>query len=99
MNTEVTQRPVVHKVRIEGDDVYVNGERVAYLSGTRSEVWLNAENASRSFMARFKYMKPRTKAKRFIKAVLSRVTVQEYLDLLATARSPRDVAESIGADY
>lgn len=91
----------MNKVTITSDKaILINGVVAGYIEGTRSEVWLMASSEyNRAFIARFKYCSPGKKSRRFIKAVFSRVTMQEYLDMLATARSPRDVAVAIGAEY
>jgi hypothetical protein len=92
--------PVVNKVRIADRTIFINGAAVGYIEGTRSEVWLVADHAhNRAFIARFKHFQAGAKSRRFIKAVFSRLTMQQYLDKLATARSPKDVADSIGATY
>lgn len=93
--------PAVNKVKIVHDDILINGERVGYIGGTRSEVWLSATTPANphGFVARFKYASPRTKARAFVKAVFSRIGMDDYLRLLAVSRSPHDAAMSIGANY
>lgn len=89
-------------VKIVQDQIVINGVVSGYIGGTSSEVWIYGTDASgnpNTFVARMKYMKPKTKAKNFIKAVFAKVTMVEYLELLKTARSPRDVAIAIGAEY
>lgn len=92
----------MNNVRIADKGIYINGQLVGRIEGSRSEVWLmaypNYPTPERGkFIARFKYAKPGTKAREFIKAVFSRVGMEEYLGLLPVLGSPMHVAWAIGA--
>ena len=92
MQSLVGHRPILFRVTFDGDDVLQNGIVIARMS-RGPEVWVQsvprwAEDlpaghpaTTPKFIARFKYARPRTKAKEFAKAVFSRVTVGRYLAL------------------
>lgn len=95
-------RPALNKVTITSDkEILINGLPAGFIGGTRSEVWIHGyvPGAAPAFVARMKYCKPGTKARRFIKAVFSVVSMPEYLALLSESRSPRDVADALGVEY
>lgn len=83
-----TPLPIVNKVRIADDTIYINGEVAGQLEGTRGDVYIIARlpDGRRAFVARMKYCKPRAKARAFIKAVFARVSMADYLERLSTAR-------------
>lgn len=83
------------KVSIEDGAVIQNGTVIAHM-GRGREVWVTANDEKRSFIARFKYMRPSAKARKFLKTVFSRMTLAEYLALYGdgSARggvSPADI--------
>ena len=78
------------KVWINEGVVHQDGKPVADM-GRGSMVYITARDEKRSFIARFKYMRPATKARKFLKTVFSKMTVEEYLALHATGVSPLDI--------
>jgi len=94
----------INNVRIADKTIYINGVAYGYIEGTRSEVWISghpngtAAGERGQFVARIKYFKPGSRARKFIKAVFSRVSMKEYLDLLADHRAPMDVARLVGGE-
>jgi hypothetical protein len=78
------------KVKIEDGAVIQSGKVIAHM-GRGREVWVTGTDEKRSFIARFKYMRPGRKARAFLKTVFNRMTLEEYLALLATGVSPLDI--------
>ena len=89
-----------NKVTFTDGVIRVNGEHVGYMS-SGSEVWVdfwrdpNDKTKHREFVARFKYIKPRTKAKHFIKWALQNFTPAQVIDG-GKASSPIEWAEANG---
>lgn len=89
-----------NKVQIVEKQIMVNGKRVGWLEGSRSEVWvilLKNTDPSLDYMtmmawenrfsvARFKYFQPTAKAKRFVKWALERFTTKEVIEGMEAAR-------------
>src|SRR5262245_43681189 len=86
-----TPLPVKFRVRIEDGQVIQNDSVIAHIS-RGPEVYINAF-PMREFVARFKYMRPTAKAKKFVKTVFSRLTMTEYLAMYraSTDVTPLDV--------
>jgi len=90
------------KVEIKDGYIYADGVFIGTVHGS-SEVWVDGETGvageRRQFVARFKYMSPRTKANQFIKFVFARLTMPEYLAKLAVAgATPLGIADELGFD-
>ncbi len=89
-----------NKVTFTDGVISVNGQHVGYMS-SGNEVWVdfwrdpNNKVGYREFVARFKYVKPRTKAKHFVKWALQNFTPAEIIDG-GKASSPIEWAESHG---
>lgn len=102
--------PVVNKVRIEDSTIYINGQKAGRIVG-HTEVWVMGLRASAEpyshgeFVARFKYGRAkRTAAKKFVKEVFSRLSMDQYLDKLKELppggfhQTPLGIAREIGAN-
>lgn len=91
----------MNTVRIADRTIFINGKAAGRIEGTSREVWLMGQTAEqpRAFVARFKYFKPGTKARSFIKKVFAVLTMEQYLEALKEHRSPHGVAQSIGVEY
>ena len=98
-----------NKVQIVEKQIMVNGKRVGWLEGSRSEVWvilLKNTDPSLDYMtmmawenrvavARFKHFQPTAKAKRFVKWSLERFSTGEVIEGCASS-TPYGWAESHG---
>jgi hypothetical protein len=82
----------LYKVAIEDGMVYQNGVAIAHM-GRGSMVYITAQDEKRSFIARFKYARPSSKARKFVRTVFARLTLAEYLARYADGRgvSPADI--------
>jgi hypothetical protein len=82
----------LYKVAIEDGMVYQNGVAIAHM-GRGPLVYITAQDEKRSFIARFKYARPSSKARKFVRTVFGRMTLVEYLALYADGRgvSPADI--------
>jgi hypothetical protein len=87
----------MNKVTFVETEIHVNGLPVGHMSSGR-EVWIELKvDGKYEFAGRFKYMKARTKAKRYIKWLLERFTPEQIIEGLK-ADSPMGFAESKGYD-
>ena len=68
----------VHKVTIEEGMVYQNGVLIAHM-GRGPLVYITAQDEKRSFIARFKYARPSSKARKFVRTVFGQLSLAEYL--------------------
>lgn len=68
-----------------GTEVRLDGDVIAYISGSRGEYYLVAASGTEKFIARFKHGNPMASAKHFARTVLAQVAVED-----AVARSAKD---------
>lgn len=101
----------MNKVTFNDKQILVNGVRVGWLEGTRSEVWVillkNTDPSlepmalmaweNRHAVARFKYNSPTSSAKRWLKWSLERFSTAEVIEGTKKS-SPMEWAESFGYD-
>jgi hypothetical protein len=81
----------LYKVAIEEGMVYQNGVAIAHM-GRGPLVYITAQDEKRSFIARFKYARPSSKARKFVRTVFARMTLAEYLATYNDgAVSPADI--------
>ena len=64
------------KVTFKARDIYQDGILVGELQGTRQEVWVVLKEWP---VARFKYIKPTSSAKHFIKFLLTKFTPDQII--------------------
>jgi hypothetical protein len=91
----------MNKVTFAEGNIYVNGEYLGRLSGTRSEVWVEVKSLKTGtfeFAGRFKYMSPMASAKRYIKYVLQRVSTDDLIEGVKRS-SPHGFAKTLGYDW
>lgn len=91
----------MNKVTFSENNVYVNGEYLGRLSGTRSEVWVEVKSLKTGrfeFAGRFKYMSPMASAKRYIKYTLQKVSTDDLIEGIKQS-NPHDFAKSLGYDW
>ena len=90
-----------NKVTFADGTIFLNGAVVGRMS-RGSEVWVsfyrdyNDKNLRDEFVARYKYVKPSTKAKHFVKWALKNFTPVQVLDGIKASGSPMEWAESQG---
>ena len=73
----------IHTTKTTKDEIIQDGVVVGNFEGTRSEVWVimtDPRDGLRKAVARFKYVKPKTKANKMFRNVLKRFTVAEVID-------------------
>lgn len=92
----------MNKVTFQGDNVLVNGEVVAEMSG-RGEVYIRMKAADGNFVvvSRFKYMRPKAGAKHWLKFILARMSAADIVARLTNNEtgsrvSPLGLAQELG---
>lgn len=90
-----------HTTKVTPEDIFQNGNLVGSFEGTPSEVWVimtDPRDGIRKAVARFKYMKPKMKAKKMFRNVLKRFTVAEVIDGMKDT-SPVEFCRDNNVDY
>lgn len=91
-----------NKVTFIDGTIFLNGKVVGRMSGSSNEVWVtfyrdyDDKTQRDEFVARYKYMKPRTNAKHFVKWALTHFTPVQVLDGIKANTSPMGWAEANG---